>query len=304
MISVGLMVPREWRSANAEQRRAALAQVAIAGIDHVANADHVSFFVGLGFDGLTDASNLLGAGDLPIYVALYLLPLRHPVLVARQLATIAEFAPGRLVLGVGIGGEDRHEVEICGIDPATRGRRMDESLVVLRGLLGGESFTHAGEFFSLDHALILPAPSEWVPIVIGGGSDAAVQRAGRFGDGWLGIWVSASRYAAVASQVAEVAAAAGRGDLTWRHGLNVWCGVGDSRDEARGYVADAMQLMYQTPFESFEKWSPYGSPEQIAEFLVPYIEAGCTDFNLICQGPDTDTVVAAVAETKKLLATT
>ena len=63
---------------------------------------------------------------------MYLLPLRHPVLVARQLADIERLAPGRLVLGVGVGGEDRHEVAICGVDPATRGARMDECLAVLR----------------------------------------------------------------------------------------------------------------------------------------------------------------------------
>jgi alkanesulfonate monooxygenase SsuD/methylene tetrahydromethanopterin reductase-like flavin-dependent oxidoreductase (luciferase family) len=94
-----------------------------------------------------------------VYVALYLLPLRHPVLVARQLATIAQLAPGRLTLGVGIGGEDPHELEICGVDPRTRGRRMDESLQILRGLGKGTPVTFDGEFFSLDEALILPAPS-------------------------------------------------------------------------------------------------------------------------------------------------
>ena len=112
--------------------------VAEAGVDHLCVGDHVSFFVGAGSDGLITASALLAAqAELPVYVALYLLPLRHPVTVARQLATIAELTPGRLTLGVGIGGEDRHEVEICGVDPKTRGRRTDESLRVLRGLAEG-----------------------------------------------------------------------------------------------------------------------------------------------------------------------
>ena len=87
----------------------------------------MSFFVGAGSDGLITATSLLAAqAELPVYVGLYLLPLRHPVPVARQLATIAQLAPGRLTLGVGIGGEDPHEIEICGVDPKTRGRRMDE----------------------------------------------------------------------------------------------------------------------------------------------------------------------------------
>ena len=87
-------------------------------------------------------------------------------------------APGRLVFGVGVGGEDPHEVEICGVDPKTRGKRMDESLTILRGLMTGEPTTFHGRFFDLDDALILPAPREPIPIVIGGRSDAAVGRAG------------------------------------------------------------------------------------------------------------------------------
>ena len=115
-----------------------LGRIAEAGVDHLCVGDHVSFFVGAGSDGLITATSLLAAqAQLPVYVGLYLLPLRHPVPVARQLATIAELAPGRLTLGVGIGGEDPHELEICGIDPKTRGRRMDECLAILRGLAEG-----------------------------------------------------------------------------------------------------------------------------------------------------------------------
>src|SRR4051794_41944047 len=104
-----------------EHRRRTLRRVAGAGVDHLCVGDHVSFFVGAGSDGLIAAASLLAAqAALPVYVGLYLLPLRHPVLVARQLATLAELAPGRLTLGVGVGGEDRHAVAVCGVDPRTR----------------------------------------------------------------------------------------------------------------------------------------------------------------------------------------
>jgi alkanesulfonate monooxygenase SsuD/methylene tetrahydromethanopterin reductase-like flavin-dependent oxidoreductase (luciferase family) len=63
------------------------------------------------------------------------LPLRHPVLVARRLADIGRIPPGRLIFGVGIGGEDRREVSNCGVDPATRGRRMNECPAIVRRLL-------------------------------------------------------------------------------------------------------------------------------------------------------------------------
>src|SRR3954468_13954967 len=125
-----------------ERLRATLHRIADAEVDHLCVGDHVSFFVGAGSDGLISATSLLAAQDrLPVYVGLYLLPLRHPVPVARQLASIAQLAPGRLTLGVGVGGEDPHEIEICGVDPKTRGRRMDESLRIMRGLAEGAPVT-------------------------------------------------------------------------------------------------------------------------------------------------------------------
>src|SRR5580700_6660951 len=200
-----------------------LAQVAQAGIDYVCCGDHVSFFGGIGFDGLIQATALaMLHPTLPVHTGVYLLPLRHPVLVARQLADISQIAPGRLVFGTGIGGEDRHEVAICGVDPATRGLRMDECLAVVRRLLTGKAVTFHGKFFNLDEAVIAPAPAEPVPIIIGGRSDAAIRRAGRLGDGWLGIWNSPRRFAAAAEMAAQEAALAGRPDPPSRHAMQVW----------------------------------------------------------------------------------
>ena len=286
-----------------EELRTVLALAAEVGVDHLCVGDHVSFFVGAGSDGLTTATSLLAAqAELPVYVALYLLPLRHPVPVARQLATLAQLAPGRLTLGVGIGGEDPHELEICGVDPKTRGRRMDESLQILRGLGEGTPVTFDGEFFSLDEALILPAPSPRVPLIVGGRSDAAARRAGKFGDGWLGIWVSPRRYRGVCDQIAGEASEAGRDPSAFEHALNVWCGFASTREAARKPLAAQMQAFYQMPFEPFERYSPYGTPEQVAEFLSPYIESGCSRFNVIPCADNPDSAIVAVGELRKLLA--
>jgi alkanesulfonate monooxygenase SsuD/methylene tetrahydromethanopterin reductase-like flavin-dependent oxidoreductase (luciferase family) len=283
----------------------ALAGVADAGLDHVCVGDHVSFFVGAGSDGLVTATALLSLHPgLPVYVGLYLLPLRHPVPVARQLASIAELAPGRLTFGVGIGGEDRHEIEICGVDPSTRGRRMDECLQVLRALADGEPVSFDGEFFSFRDALILPAPSPRIPLVVGGRSDAAVRRAGRLGDGWLGIWVSPQRFARVVEQVGEEAHRGGRDVSGFEHAINVWCGFGDTREAARAPLAAAMKAFYRMPFEPFERYSPYGTPNHVAEFLHSYVEAGCSVFNVIPCASDETSVVAAVGEMRRILSDT
>jgi len=167
-VRVGLFPPVD-QPGGSKQLQETLARVAKAGVDHLCVGDHVSFFVGAGSDGLVTATSVLASqAELPVYIGLYLLPLRHPVPVARQLATIAQLAPGRLTLGVGIGGEDRHEIEVCGIDPNTRGRRMNECLQILRGLADGTPLTFQGEFFSLQDALIVPAPSPRIPLIVGG----------------------------------------------------------------------------------------------------------------------------------------
>ena len=236
-----------------------------------------------------------------MYVGAYLLPLRHPVIVARQLATIAELAPGRLTLGVGVGGEDRHEVEICGVDPRTRGRRMDECLTLLRALLRGEPATLTGEFLDVRDALILPAPDPPVRITVGGRSAAAVRRAALLGDGWLAIWVSPRRCAAAYAEIAEHAAAAGRDPSGFEHALNVWCGLGASAEAAREPLARSMEAFYATPFGAFEKYSPYGRPEDVAAFLAPYAEAGCEAFNLIPCAADPDEALAGAGEVARLL---
>lgn len=279
-----------------------LARAADEGVDHICVGDHVSFFVGAGSDGLISATSILAAQPaLPVYVGLYLLPLRPPVPVARQLATIAQLAPGRLTLGVGIGGEDPHEIEICGVDPKTRGRRMDECLQVLRSLADGTPVTFDGEFFSLNDALIVPAPSPRIPLIVGGRSDAAIKRAGRLGDGWLGIWVSPRRFAAVRDQIAGVASEAGRDASGFEHALNVWCGFAPTREVARESLATQMEAFYQMPFEPFERYSPYGTPEQVAEFLSPYVEAGSSAFNVIPCATDVASGIAAVGELRRLL---
>jgi alkanesulfonate monooxygenase SsuD/methylene tetrahydromethanopterin reductase-like flavin-dependent oxidoreductase (luciferase family) len=281
---------------------AILAHAAEVQVDHLCVGDHISFFVGAGSDGLIAATSLLASqAVLPVYVGLYLLPLRHPIPVARQLATLAQLEPGRLTLGVGIGGEDPHEIEVCGVDPKTRGRRMDESLQILRSLAEGKRVTFEGEFFSLHDALIMPAPSPPIPLIVGGRSEAAVRRAGKLGDGWLGIWVSPRRYATVRDQITLEAREAGRDPSGFEHALNVWCGFGPTREAAREALALQMQAFYQMPFEPFERYSPYGTPPQVAEFLAPYIDAGCSAFNLIPCAGDAHAAIDAVGEVRRLL---
>jgi alkanesulfonate monooxygenase SsuD/methylene tetrahydromethanopterin reductase-like flavin-dependent oxidoreductase (luciferase family) len=285
------------------RRRQLLDRMADVGLDHAMVGDHVMFRDdGIGNDGLTDAASVATVTDrLGVHLAVYLMVLRHPVPVARQILTVAQFAPGRLVLGVGIGGDDRDEVAACGVDPATRGRRMDEALDVVRRLVRGETVTVDGEFVRLDGARMAPVPSEPVPFVVGGRSEAALRRAGRLGDGWLGIWTSARRCAESIAAVEEHAAAAGRTDVRWRHGMTFWVGVGTDAEDARRYVAPAMERVYRLPFERFARHVPCGAPGEIAERIAPYLDAGVGTVNVIPFARSDEAAIDAVAEVRSLL---
>ena len=300
-LSVGTVGSPYLVSGDIEARLALLDQVERSAIDHLFIADHVSFHTGLGMDGIVNAATLAAMSrKYRVYIGVYLLALRHPVPVARSLASLAASAPGRIVLGVGLGGEDPHELAICGVDKKTRGDRTNESLVALRNLMSGEPASHRCDYFDFEDALILPQPDPAIPIVIGGRSDAAIRRTGRLGDGWLGLWCSPRRYNQVLEQIDEHAEAAGRAP-EWHHGLQLWLGVGEDERAAREYVAAGMQEMYQIPFENFEKYTPYGSPERVAEFLAPYVEAGARYLNLTPRGASWSDCIAHVHEVSVLL---
>jgi alkanesulfonate monooxygenase SsuD/methylene tetrahydromethanopterin reductase-like flavin-dependent oxidoreductase (luciferase family) len=287
--------------ADGDQLRRLVARAEQSALHRLCVGDHVTFQGGQGNDGLVQAMALVALSSrLHVSTAVYLLPLRHPVPVARQVATLADLAPGRFAFGVGVGGEDRAEVRACGVDPATRGRRMDESLAVVRALLDGEEVSIDGEFFQLDQVLVGRRDPTAVPILVGGRSDAALQRAARFGDGWLGVWLSPKRFVAATTEVEEYADALGR-TVDWQHGIQAWCGFGPTREAAREHLAPAMETLYAQTFSNFERWSPLGTAEDVSEALAPFVEAGCRDINLLAVSSDAEAALEGAIAVAQLL---
>jgi alkanesulfonate monooxygenase SsuD/methylene tetrahydromethanopterin reductase-like flavin-dependent oxidoreductase (luciferase family) len=301
-VRVGLVL-REGDLRRHGRRLASLTRaVADAGIDHVAVGDHVSFAGGGGADGLVQATALLASHPtLEVQTAVYLLALRHPATVARQLVTISDLAPGRLAFGVGVGGDDPRELRLCGVDPRTRGARTTEAIELLRRFLGGEEVTFTGRFFSADAGAIRPAPDPPIPILVGGRSDAALARTGRLGDGWIGVWVSPRRYAEARERIAQAAEEAGRGPVPWQHTLQLWAGFDASRERAVARLRPVMEQAYDLPFERFARYAPCGPPEDVAAALAPYAEAGCRRFNFVPEADGLDAAIAGVAGVKELL---
>jgi alkanesulfonate monooxygenase SsuD/methylene tetrahydromethanopterin reductase-like flavin-dependent oxidoreductase (luciferase family) len=115
--------------------------------------------------------------------ALYLLPFRHPVLLAEEIATLATIAPNRFIMQCGLGYGDR-EFAAFGINPKHRPSRFEESLAIMRRLWAGETVSHQGRW-QIKEAHISPTPPEPIDVWIAAQADTAIERAARLGDGWI-----------------------------------------------------------------------------------------------------------------------
>src|SRR5262249_39966973 len=112
------------------------------------------------------------------------LPIRSPVLLAKQVSSVAVLSGNRFSLGAGVSPWPE-DFEITDVDWSTRGKRMKEMITILRGLLAGGFYEFKGEIFDLPSLKICPVPTQPVPILIGGHADAALERAAKIGDGWM-----------------------------------------------------------------------------------------------------------------------
>ena len=148
---------------------------------------------------------------LGLATGVLVLPNHHPVPLAKRLATLERLSGGRVRLCVGMGWL-AEEIEACGVEFATRGRRADEQLQVLRLLWEGgpEGVDHDGEFFSFRSAVSRPKPARRIPVHIGGHSVAAARRAGRFGDGLQPLGVAGEQLAALVQEMNRAAVDADR----------------------------------------------------------------------------------------------
>ncbi|WP_143020248.1 TIGR03619 family F420-dependent LLM class oxidoreductase [Sinosporangium album] len=164
-------------------------------------------------DPLVAAAGLASATTgLRFMTAVLIAPLRHPVLLAKQVATVSAMSGGRFDLGVGVGWL-REEYEALGQSNFDdRGRVLNEMLPLLRRLWTGEPVAHDGDHFSFEAVAVNPAPQADVPIFVGGTSNAALRRCAAFADGWVGANHSVEELAGIVGRLAKARAEAGTED--------------------------------------------------------------------------------------------
>ena len=189
------------------------------------------------------------------------LPVRPPVLVAKQASSIAFLSNNRLGLGIGLSPWPEDFVAM-GVPWARRGKRMDECIDIVRGLTTGDFFSYDGEFFQLPEMKQAPAPTQPVPLLVGGHSEAALRRAVLKGDGWMHAGGDGDELDRLLGRIAEIRKAEG---------------VEDQPFEIHAISYDAYSA------EGVKRLEDKGITDCIVGFRVPYIK-----------GPDTEPLAKKV----------
>jgi probable F420-dependent oxidoreductase len=194
------------------------------------------------------------------------LPVRPPVLVAKQAASIAALTGNRLALGVGVSPWPE-DFEIMGVPFERRGRRMDECIDVVRGLTRGGYFEFHGEFYDFPAIKMAPTPAEPIPLLVGGHSDPALRRAARRGDGWMHAGGPGEELDALLDKLAAIRRAEGTADQPFEiHVISL-----------DAYTADGVKRLEDR-----------GVTDVIVGFRLPYI-----------LGPDTEPLADKIAHLER-----
>jgi probable F420-dependent oxidoreductase len=258
-------------------------RVEALGFDSVWCGDHVSFNLPL-YESLTLLATYASITErIRLGTAVYLLALRPPAVTAKVTATLDVLSGGRLIFGVGVGGENPKEFEACGVPHSERGARVTEAIDVVRTLWRDTPATFKGRFSSFAGVSIDPKPVQrpGPPIWVGGRSDAALGRAGRQGDGWVSYVVTPERYRQSLEKIRAAAAAHGRTLDGFVTAHLAFITVGRDYERARATWVAWLSKRYAQDFGPLaDKYGIIGTPGQCAERLEAFRAAGCAYFLL------------------------
>jgi probable F420-dependent oxidoreductase len=262
------------------------------GLDSVWTSEH--HFVDDGYMpslAVTSAAIAATTSTIQIGTAVVLAPLHHPLRLAEDAATVDCIAGGRFVLGVGAGWR-AEEFQRMGVPQAEAGRRLGETIRILRGAWGAEPFEFHGRVFDVDRTNVTPKPPRPIPIFVGGRAASALRRAGRLGDGYLGTTPPLEALPGSVAAVREGLASAGRDAAAFRFWVHVpvWVTEDPGADlqealrqswlvrwkyadmaQAQGWPSDplpAPPALDDATAATFRRQVVYGTPKEVAEALL------------------------------------
>ena len=259
------------------------------GYDSMWVGDHVAFTIAI-FDPLLQlAQAAVLSRRLVFGTDVFLLPLRHPTPVAKQVSTLDHLTEGRFIFGVGVGGEFPKEYEACGVPLNERGARLSESLTIMRKLWSGEPVSHAGKFFNFEGVKMQPPPRQagGPPIWCGGRADPALRRTGRMADGWMSYVVTPDMYRQGLEKIATAASEAAR---TFDRGFGtahlLFTRIDDTYEKALDAATVSLSQRYAMDFrKAAQRYCALGTPQDVVETIFKFQQAGVRHLILDFVGP-------------------
>ena len=267
-LKVGVVLPTYRRLASAANIRRAAQLSEDLGFDSVWVTDHVvvpesslDAFGPTFFEAVTVMAYVAGiTRRVEIGAAILIVPYRHPLLLAKALATVDQLSDGRIIVGAGLGWLEA-ESELLGVPHKRRARITDEALAVMRACWEGEQPEFDGEHFQVSGVRFGPQPYQGrrLPVYVGGASSAALRRVARFGDGWIGDGQTFEELEVSLGHLRSALGAEGReGDsveVAMRAGLQVAASSGDVTESPSetGWKSAEFATAGRTPFRGLRQ---------------------------------------------------
>jgi probable F420-dependent oxidoreductase len=302
----GLMYPVPYATVDQAVEMAVTAERlgfdSVWGNDHVSTQRYVrseflnppSFFDPLTYLAYVAASTT----TLRLATGILVLPFRHPVVTAKQIATLDRLSHGRVLLGVGVGAyREEYEAMFPG-QPMHRGRQVDEFLEGLRLLYTRRRASYSGKYVRFEDVESWPKPvQEPLPILSGGNSTGSLRRAATLTDGWIPACLTPREYAAGLKRIRELRAEAGTLDAPFEATMQMVVAIGDSHEAAverfrssqvyRHLNSLAESTMGGRLDDALEARNLVGTVDDVSEKIHAYIEAGVQTFAGLLFAADT-----------------
>ncbi len=252
------------------------------GYDSLWTGDHIAFTLAI-LDPLLQLAQIATASEkLMLGTSVFLLPLRHPVLAAKQVASIDHLSNGRFIFGVGVGGEFEAEYAAVNVPLAERGARLEAALPLMRGLLAGEPTRGDERFYPFPEIQLKPATQQTkMPIWCGGRAPAALDRMGRLADGWISYVVTPDQYAKGLSKIEAGAERVGRELQSFGTAHLLFARVADDYETAFESANAHLSRRYAMDFSrATKRYAAIGTPADVAARMDEYRRAGVRHFIL------------------------
>jgi len=254
------------------------------------------------YDPMATLSYLAGmTSRVRLGTGILVLPVRNPVVLAKEAASLDELSGGRLMLGVGVGGTGFADAEFgaVGAQPLRRhrGRVMDEWIEIMRGVWSQPSFRHDGEFIQVGDTTIYPKPRQpgGPPILVGGDSPTALERVARHADGSLVTRLAPARVAQRREQLADLAKPHGRSGIDFHLAVVRWLSIADHQGVAEAAAEPTLAGMRRGGRAVTDDVLHFvGTPDRLREMVAEFHSAGVDEVILQVIGASEAAVIESL----------